>query len=62
MKYEPINDWMSHEFHIIYKSICQTCFWCTILMYKTYELWMKEFCTLSIIKSWNAKFVMHIDI
>jgi hypothetical protein len=27
-------------------------------MCEMYELWMNEFCTISITKSWNAKFVM----
>jgi len=36
----------------------QMCFQCMILMFETYELWMNEFCTISIIKSWNVKFVM----
>jgi hypothetical protein len=35
-----------------YKSMCQMCFQCTILMHETYEL-----CTISIIKSRDAKFV-----
>ncbi len=35
-----------------YKSMCQMCFQCTMLVHETYEL-----CTISIIKSWDVKFV-----
>jgi len=55
------NLWMSDchmNFAFSYKSMCQMCFQCMILMLETYELWMNEFCTIFIIKSWNAKFVM----
>jgi hypothetical protein len=33
-------------------------FQCMILVCEIHELWMNEFCTISITKSWNAKFVM----
>jgi hypothetical protein len=58
MKYEPMNEWMSHEFHIFYKFVCQECFQCTILMYERYELWINSFCMIFIPKSWNVKFIM----
>jgi len=45
-----------------YKYVCQMCFQCTILMCEMYESWMNEFCMISIIKSWNAKFAMIIII
>jgi len=35
------------------------CFQCMILVCETYKLWMNKFCTISIIKSWNVKFVMN---
>jgi hypothetical protein len=38
--------------------VYQVCFQCTILVHETYELWMNEFYTISITKSWDAKFVM----
>jgi hypothetical protein len=40
-----------------YKFVCQMCFQCTILVHETYELWMNEFCTIFIIKSWVVKFM-----
>jgi len=43
--------WISH-------LLIKLCFQCTISMCKTYELWMNEFCTIFIIKSWDAKFVI----
>jgi len=56
MKYKPMNESMSHEsFH---KLMCQMCFQCTISKRKMYKLWMNEFCTISIIKSLNVKFVI----
>jgi hypothetical protein len=36
------------------------CFQCTVLMHETYELWMNEFCMISIPKSWYAKCVILI--
>jgi len=36
----------------------QICFECTILLCGMYELWMNEFCTISLIKLWDANFVM----
>jgi hypothetical protein len=47
-----MNEWMN-ECHMY-----QMCFQCTILMCETYELWMNDYCTISIIKSWDAKFVI----
>jgi hypothetical protein len=55
------NLWMNDchmNFAFSYKSMCQMCFQCMMLMLETYKLWMNEFCTISIIKSWNVKFVM----
>jgi hypothetical protein len=34
------------------------CFQYTILAGEIYELWLNEFWMISIIKSWDAKFVM----
>jgi hypothetical protein len=36
------------------------CFQCMILMREMYKLWMNEFFTISITKSWDVKFVMCI--
>jgi hypothetical protein len=55
------NLWMKKchmNFTPCYKSMCQICFQCMILVCEIYELWMNEFCMISITKSWNAKFVM----
>jgi hypothetical protein len=56
-----MNLWMN-EYHMdfasSYKSVFQMCFQCMILMCKMYELWMNKFCTISIIKLWDVKFVM----
>jgi hypothetical protein len=41
------------NFAFSYKSMCQMCFQCMILMLEIEKLWM-----ISTIKSWNAKFVM----
>jgi hypothetical protein len=35
------------------------CFQCTILVHKTYQLLMNDIFTISIIKSWDAMFVMY---
>ncbi len=40
------------------KYVVQMCFQYTILASEIYELWLNEFWTISIIKSWDAKFVM----
>jgi hypothetical protein len=58
MKYEPMNERMSHGFSFSNKFVHQMCFQYTILMRETYELWLNEFCTISITKSWNVKFTM----
>jgi hypothetical protein len=59
--YEWMNVWM-YECHMNFassdKSACQMCFPCMISMHETYNLWMNKFCTISIIKLWNVKFVM----
>jgi hypothetical protein len=34
------------------------CFQSTISMCETYKLWMNKFWTISIIKTWDAKFVI----
>jgi hypothetical protein len=55
------NLWMNEchtNFASSYKSTCQMCFQYMISMRETYNLWMKSFCTISIIKLWNVKFVM----
>ncbi len=54
------NLWMNEchtNFTFFDKSICQMCFQCTISMCETYELWMNKFCTISIIKTWDTKFI-----
>ncbi len=56
-----INLWMNEchtNFASSYKSMCQMCFQCMILVCETYKLWMKFFCTISITKSWDVKFVI----
>jgi hypothetical protein len=56
-----MNLWMNEchmNFISPYKFVFQMCFQYTILMHKTYELWMNEFCTISITKSWNVKFMI----
>ncbi len=56
-----INLWMNKchiDFASSNKIVCQMCFQCTIFVCEMYELWMNEFCMISIITSWNAKFVM----
>jgi hypothetical protein len=40
-------------------SMSQMCFQCTIFECETYELWLNEFYTILITKSWDVKFVMH---
>jgi hypothetical protein len=34
------------------------CFQCMISIHEMYELQMNKFCTISFIKSWDAKFVI----
>jgi hypothetical protein len=55
------NLWMN-ECHTNFtpsdKSMFQMCFQYMILVHETYKLWLNKFCTISIIKSWNAKFMM----
>jgi hypothetical protein len=56
-----MNLWMNEchtNFASSNKSVFQMCFQCMILMCEMYELWMNKFCTISIIKLWNVKFVM----
>jgi hypothetical protein len=56
-----MNLWMNEcdtNFSSSYKFVCQICFQCMISMCETYELWMNEFCTIFITKSWNVTFVM----
>jgi hypothetical protein len=55
------NLWMNEchtDFTSSYKFVCQMCFQCTIFMHEMYKLRMKFFCTISINKSWDPKFVM----
>jgi hypothetical protein len=40
--------------------MCQMCFPGMILVHEIYELWMNKFCTISITKSWDVKFVYWI--
>jgi hypothetical protein len=57
--------WMNKchkNFAFPYKSMCQKCFQCTILVREMYKLRMNEFYIISITKSWDAKFMMHIKI
>jgi hypothetical protein len=46
------------NFTFFYKFMCQMCFQSTISMCETYKLWMNKFCTIFIIKSWDAKSMM----
>jgi hypothetical protein len=48
------------NFASLYKYVFQMCLQCTISVYKTHELWMNTFCMISIIKFWEAKFIMWI--
>jgi hypothetical protein len=46
-----MNLWMNEchmNFISPYKFVFQMCFQCIILVCKTYELWMNEFCMISI--------------
>jgi hypothetical protein len=53
-------EWMNvMNFTSSYESMFQTCFQCIISMCKMYKLWMNNFCTISITKSWDAEFVMY---
>jgi len=55
------NLWMN-ECHVIftsYKIVFQMCFQYIISMCKMYKLWMNKFCTISITKLWDSKFVMY---
>jgi len=58
MKYKSMNERMSHDFASSNKFVSQIYFQCTILMCEMYKLWMKFFCTICIIKSWDVEFVM----
>ncbi len=56
------NVWMNEchtNFTSSNKFVFQMSFQCTILVYEMDELWMNKFCTISITKSWDAKFVMY---
>ncbi len=56
------NLWMKKcytNFASSYKSVCQLCFQCTISVHEMYKLWMNKFCTISITKSWDVKFLMY---
>jgi hypothetical protein len=57
---EITNLWMNEchtNFISPYKFMFQMCFQCTILVRKMYKLWNHVFCTISIIKIWNVKFM-----
>jgi hypothetical protein len=50
-------EWMNEchmNFASSYEFVYQMHFQCTILMCKIYELWINEFCTISISKSWDV--------
>ncbi len=51
-----MNEQLSHKFCIFLEIHLSYVF----SMYEIYELWMNKFCTISITKSWNVKFVMFI--
>jgi len=56
-----MNLWMNEchmKFTSSYNIMYQMCFQGMILMCEMYELWMNDYCTISIIKSWDAKFVI----
>jgi hypothetical protein len=56
-------EWMNEchiNFSSSYKFVCQMCFQCMILMCEMYKLWLNFFCTTSITKSWDTKFVMYV--
>ncbi len=55
------NLWMNEchtNFTSSYKSMCEMCFQCMILMCETYKSWMNKFCMISIIKLWDVKVVI----
>jgi hypothetical protein len=57
------NLWMNKcymNFTFSNKSLSQMYFQCTISIHEMYELWMNKFCTPSITKLWDAKFVMNL--
>ncbi len=62
-----VDEWNAHlwmnechmNFTSSYKFVFQTRFQCMISMCKMYKLWMNNFCTISIIKSWDAMVVMY---
>jgi hypothetical protein len=58
MKYKPINECHTN-FASFNKFVFQMCFQYMILVCEIYELWLKEFCTIFIINSWDAKFVIN---
>jgi hypothetical protein len=49
------------NFVSFYKDVFQMCLQCTISVCETHELCMNTFCMISIIKFWEAKFVMWIS-
>jgi hypothetical protein len=59
-----VDKWNMNECHMnfasSYKSMCQMCFQCMISVCETYELWMIFFCTISITKLWDVKFVIYV--
>jgi hypothetical protein len=55
------NLWMNEchmNFTSSYKFMCQFFFQCMILMHETYALWINNFHTIFITKSWDVKFLM----
>jgi len=59
MKCEPMNEWMNvTRISHLPINLCQMCFQHMILVHETYELQMDVFCTISITKLQNAKFMM----
>jgi hypothetical protein len=53
-------EWMN-ECHMNFSSSYKFVFQCMILVCGMFKLWMNVFCTISIIKSWDVKFVMYVQ-
>jgi hypothetical protein len=55
------NLWMNKchtNFESFYKSVFEMCFQYTILICEMHKLWLNNFCTISITKLWDAKFMI----
>ncbi len=58
-----MNEWMScTHFSSSYKSMCQMCFQCMIVVCESYELQMNKVSMISIVKLWDVKFVMSLHL